>query len=129
LAGEYTPLWRPYLFIEFREYVTINLCRTTARFIKIISERDEDGLLHPVLVRKNAIGESLRLMTQGKFDDIQFKRQFHGKGSIVRIIDGAMAEETARLEVDVTPEMRGNYKVLIDINGVKAKIELHKLAL
>lgn len=40
-----------------------------------------------------------------------------------------MAEQRAKLEMDVTPEMIGSHKVLIDINGIKAKIELHKLAL
>jgi transcription antitermination factor NusG len=129
LNGEYAPLWRSYLFIEFREAVTINLCRTTANFIKMVSERDEDGVAHPVLVRKNSIDESLRLMTQGKFDNVTFKRNFHGRGTIVRIIGGAMAEQRAKLEMDVTPEMIGSHKVLIDINGIKAKIELHKLAL
>jgi hypothetical protein len=127
--GEYAPVWRSYLFIEHREGVTINLCRTTSHFIKVISERDEDGLVHPVLVRKGAIGESLRLMTQGKYDDVTFQRRAYGKGAIVRVIDGAFIDQKVRLEIDVTPEMRGNYKVLVDINGLKAKIELHKLAL
>jgi hypothetical protein len=104
--GESAPLWRSYLFIEFREAVTINLCRTTANFIKMVSERDEDGVAHPVLVRKNSIDESLRLMTQGKFDNVTFKRNFHGRGTIVRIIGGAMAEQRARLEVDVTTDDR-----------------------
>jgi hypothetical protein len=42
LAGEYTPLWRAYLFVEWRETVTIDLCRATTHFIKIVSERDEN---------------------------------------------------------------------------------------
>jgi transcription antitermination factor NusG len=127
--NEYVPLWRSYLFIEFRESVTIDVCRTTTHFIEVVSERDKDGLSHPVLVRKDGIAESLRLMTQGKFDDVTFKRRFHGTGSIVRIIDGAMAEQKAKLEVDVTPDMAGRTKVRVDINGVKAVIELFKLAL
>ena len=58
-----------------------------------------------------------------------FKRQFRGKGSIVRVIDGAFQDKVARLEQDVTPEMKGSYKVPISVNGVKCKIELFKLAL
>ena len=127
--GEYVPVWRNYLFVEFKESITINLCRTTPDFIKVISERDDDGMLRPVLIRKNAIDESMRLITQGKFDDIVFKRQFRGKGSIVRVIDGAFQDKVARLEQDVTPEMKGSYKVPISVNGVKCKIELFKLAL
>jgi hypothetical protein len=34
-----------------------------------------------------------------------------------------------RLEIDVTPQMRGGLKVPISIDGIKAVIELHKLAL
>jgi hypothetical protein len=68
-------------------------------------------------------------MTMGKFDDIIFTRGFHGKGTIVRIIDCLFLDKTARLEMDVTPEMRSNTKVTLDINGLKYLIELHKLAL
>jgi hypothetical protein len=129
IKGEYEPLWRSYLFIEWRETVTIDLCRTTTRFLRLISERDEAGNVQPVLVRRDAINESLRLMTQGKFDDVTFRRQFRGKGSIVRVIDDIMADKTVRLSMDVTPDMSGNRKVLIDINGVKATIKLYQLAL
>ena len=129
LQGGYVPMWRDYLFSEHREGVTINLCRTTSNFIKIVSERDQDGLVRPILVRREAINQSLRLITQGKFDDVEFKRKFHGRGTIVRIIDGAMADKTVKLDMDITTEMGGSTKVLIDINGVRARIELFKLAL
>jgi hypothetical protein len=129
VKGEYIPLWANYLFIEFRESVTIDLCRTTARFIKVISERDEDGVLHPVLIRKHAINESLKLMTQGKFDDIEFKRRTYGRGTIVRVIEGNFIDKRVRLEMAVTPEMNGRTKVRVDIDGIRATIELYKLAL
>jgi transcription antitermination factor NusG len=129
LNGEYVALWRSYLFVEFKKGVTINLCRTTANFIKVISERGEDGLLRPVLVRKNAIDESLRLMTQGKFDDVTFQGRFFGKGSIVRVIDGTFIDKKVRLEEDVFPDWRGNRKVKLDIDGFKGTIEVYKLAL
>jgi hypothetical protein len=41
--GEPVPLWRNYLLIEFREGVTINLCRTTSNFLKVISEEIRMG--------------------------------------------------------------------------------------
>jgi hypothetical protein len=117
------------LLIEFRESVTIDICRNSSGFIKIISERDEDGLLQPIKVRKEAIAESLRLMTQGKFDDVTFRRQFRGKGSIVRVIDGVFHDRKIKLEEDVMPDWRGNRKIKVDIDGIKAVIEIHKLSL
>jgi transcription antitermination factor NusG len=129
LRGEYVALWSSYLFIEFVEGVTINLCRTTTRFIKIVSERDEDGILQPIKVRKEGINESLRLMTQGRFDDVTFRRRFHGKGTIVMVIDGVFVDQKVRLEEPVTPDMPGRAKVKVDLNGLKATIELFKLSL
>src|ERR1700722_7239065 len=35
--GDPVPLWQNYLFLEFKEAVTIDLCRTTTKFVKIIS--------------------------------------------------------------------------------------------
>jgi hypothetical protein len=129
LKNEYVPLWRAYLFIQWQETVTINLCRTTPKFINMISERDEDGIYHPVLVRKDAVAESLRLVTMGKFDDKAFKRQFHGRGSIIRVIDGVFIDQKVRLEIDVPPNMNGRTRVPVDMNGIKARIELYKLDL
>jgi hypothetical protein len=129
IHGEYTPLWRAYLFIEWQEAVTIELCRTTSNFIRIISERDDEGLLRPVLVRKEAINESMKLMTMGKFDDVVFQRRAYGKGAIVRVIEGNFIDTKVRLEMDVTPEMPGRTKVKVGINGMKATIELFKLSL
>ena len=129
IHGEYTPLWRAYLFIEWREAITIELCRTTSHFIRIISERGDEGLLRPVLVRKEAINESMKLMTMGKFDDVVFQRRTYGKGAIVRVLEGNFIDTKVRLEMDVTPDMPGGTKVKVDINGMKAVIELYKLAL
>jgi transcription antitermination factor NusG len=129
IRGEYTPLWKAYLFIQFIEGVSIELCRTTSDFIKVVSERDEDGLLHPILVRKEAVNESMKLMTMGKFDDVVFKRRAYGKGSIVRVLEGNFIDTKVRLEMDVTPDMPGRTNVKVDINGLKATIELFKLAL
>jgi hypothetical protein len=127
--NEYVPMWRPYLFIQWNEVITINLCRTTSKFVKIISARDDDGIMQPVRVRKDAVSESLRMMTQGKFDEKKIMRRYYGKGSLVLVIDGVMHDRTVRLEADISPEMKGNHKVPISIDNWKGLIEIHKLAL
>jgi hypothetical protein len=127
--GEPTPLYRSYLFVEFREGISINLCRTTSHFIKVISERDDAGISRPILVRKEAIKESMAMVMQGRFNERIIDRRFYGKGSIVRVLDGHFIDQKVRLDIDVTPEMNGNHKVRLDINGLKATIELFKLAL
>jgi hypothetical protein len=102
--GEPTPLWRSYLFIEFREGVTINLCRTTTHFIRVVSEKDKDGLVTPVMVRRNGIQENMAMVLQGKFNQRQLVRQFYGKGSFVRVLDGTFIDKKVRLEEDIFPD-------------------------
>ena len=120
--GRYVALWANYLFIEFIEGVTIELCRTTTKFIRVISARNNDGIVRPVMVRKNAIAESLRLMTQGKFNYKVPLRKSYGRGSIVAILDGVMANRKVRLDEDVLPNMSGSRRVKVDIDGIKGVI-------
>jgi hypothetical protein len=127
--GMPTPLWKNYLFVEFREYITIDLCRSTSHFIKVLSARDEDGISRPILLPRNAIQESLRLVTMGKFNEVEFKRRFYVKGSLVRVIEGSFTDRKVMLEIDVPPHMHCRTRVPVDINGIKAKIEIFKLAL
>jgi hypothetical protein len=127
--GEPVPLWRNYLLIEFREGVTIDLCRTTSNFLKVVSERHDDGLMHPVLVKQEAVAQSMAMVLEGKYNDRVIDRRFYGCGSIVRVLEGNFIDKKVRLEIDIRPEMNGNYSVPVDINGIKAKIELFKLAL
>jgi hypothetical protein len=128
--GEPVPLWANYLFIEHKEFITIELCRKTPNFVKIISSRDPDSdSMQPVLVRRNAIDESLKLMTDGKFNEQVFIRPFRGAGSIITVTAGSFQNRKVRLEADVTPEMRGTLKVPVSIDGIKATIEVFKLAL
>jgi transcription antitermination factor NusG len=127
--GEPSPLWRNYLLIEFREGITINVCRTTSNFIKIVTERDEDGLSHPVLVSEAAIQQSMAMVLAGKYNERQLVRAFYGRGSLVRVIEGTFIDQKVRLEEDLFPDMRGNHKVKVDINGIKGVIEVYKLAL
>lgn len=128
-SGIPVPLWRNYLFIEFREVLTLQLCRNTGKLLKILSMRDEDGKLAPVLLRKNVIDENLGLMIMGKFNDKTYLRRFYGRGSVVRVIEGTFIDKRVKLDMDIEPHMQGNRKVIIDINGVKGSIELWKLAL
>jgi hypothetical protein len=116
--------------MEFIEFVTIDVCRNTPSFVKIISARDPDSdIVEPVMVRRGAIAESMRMLVAGKFNDVAVQRPFHGKGSLVMVTEGSFVSRKVRLEIDVTPQMRGGLKMPVSIDGVKAVIELHKLAL
>ena len=109
--------------------MTINLCRTTTQFIKVVSERDEEGLMHPVLVKREAVKQSMAMVLEGKFNERIIERRFYGRGSIVRVIEGNFIDKKVRLEMDVTPGMNGYTKIKVDLDGIKASIELFKLAL
>jgi transcription antitermination factor NusG len=127
--GEYSPLWKNYLFVQWREFITLEVCRSTTKFMTFINTHDEEGIVKPVLVRRNAIDETLRMITQGKYDERLIDRRFYGKGSIVRVIEGNFMDRNVRLEEAILPEMHGNHKVAVDLNGIKAVIEIYKLAL
>ena len=47
----------------------------------------------------------------------------------IALLEGSFIDKTVRLEIDVPPDMNGRIRVPVDINGIKAKIELFKLAL
>jgi len=127
--GDFVPLWRNYLFIEFKQQLTLTICRSTSNFIKILCIPDDDGINHPVLVRKNVIDDNLRLVQQGKFDDIEFRRKYYGVGSLVNIISGDFAGHKVQLLGDIPPNMTGNKKIPVMLNGWRASIEIFKLAL
>jgi hypothetical protein len=88
--------------VEWHEQITLEICRATSKFIRVIRVRDEEGILRPMMVRRSAINESLRLVTMGKFNEVEFKRQFH---SIVRVIEGNFMDRKVTLEIDVPPYM------------------------
>jgi hypothetical protein len=129
IYGNIVPLWRNYLFVEFREYVTIPLCRSTFKFINVISTHDEEGFLHPVLVPKNAINENLNLVRSGVLDNKSYSRRFYGRGSLVKVIDGVFCNKKVRLEDDIDPNMPGNKAISVSIGGWNGKIEIYRLAL
>jgi hypothetical protein len=127
--GEPTPLFKNYLFLEWRGEATLDICRATSLFIKVLSARDDDGIVRPILVRRNAVDENRAMVMAGRFNERIINRQFYGKGSIVAVLHGIMATRRVRLEEDILPEWRGNHRVKVDMNGVKGVIEIHKLAL
>jgi hypothetical protein len=128
--NEPIPMWKNYLFIQFVDDITIQICRSTNKFLKFIDAFDpETEVRKPVLVRKNAINESLELFHQGKFNDRVYLRRFYGYGSIVRVIEGPLIDKKVRLNMNIEPNMPGTKKILIDINGCRGSIELWKLAL
>jgi hypothetical protein len=45
------------------------------------------------------------------------------------VIEAGFMNKKVTLEIDVPPYMNGRTKVPVDINGIKGKIELFKLAL
>jgi hypothetical protein len=127
--GEPVPLFRNYLCIQFVEDITINLCRGTPKFVKILTAHDDEGLLRPMLVRRNAVDENKAMVLAGRFNERFIRGGFYGKGSIVAVLHGIMATRRVRLEEDILAEWRGNHRVKVDMNGVKGLIEIHKLAL
>jgi hypothetical protein len=127
-SGDLVPLWRNYLFIEYSSF-TIDLCRATSNFIKILSATDDEGNNHPILVRKNAIKENMRLLELGIFDEIEYKRQFYGQGSLVKITSGQFEGKWVELLADIPSDMPGSKKIPIDILGWRGSIEIFKLAL
>jgi hypothetical protein len=129
IYGNLVPLWRNYLFLEFRESITIPICRSTFKFINIISTHDDEGTLKPVFVPKNAICENLNLVQSGIFDNKIYSRRFYGKGSLVKVIDGVFNGMTVRLEEDIEPDIPGNRTVSVNLGGWNGKIEVFRLVL
>jgi transcription antitermination factor NusG len=127
--SEPIPLFRNYVFVEFRKYITIDLCRETPNFIKVISAHDDEGMLRPVLVRRSAIDEHRAMILAGKFNERSINRQFYGRGSLVRVIEGTFIDKKVKLEEDVYPDWKGNHRVKVDIDGIKGTVELYKLSL
>jgi hypothetical protein len=127
--GDLIPLWRNYLFIEFKQILTLNICRSTSNFIKILSIPDEEGQNQPVLVRKNVINDSMRFLQIGKFDDVAPHRRFYGRGSYVSIINGDLLGKKVELLSDIPSDMSSNKRVAISIGGWRATIEVFNLAL
>jgi hypothetical protein len=128
-SGNFIPLWMNYLFIEFKHSITLNICRSTTNFIKILSIPDDNGINHPILVKRSAIYENQRLLQLGKFDSLDQKRRFYGQGSLVNIIYGDFIGRKVELLADIPTNVSANKKILVNMNGWKVSIEIFKLAL
>jgi transcription antitermination factor NusG len=123
--NQLVPLWKNYLFIEYVPKISVQICRNATRFIKIISIDGE-----PVLVRHDAIDESLQLLKLGKYNDrVTFIRRFYERGSLIRVIEGNFADKKVKLEMDIVPDMPDYKKVKVSIGNWSGRIELFKLAL
>jgi hypothetical protein len=127
--GEPVPLFINYLFLEWREDITLQICRATTKFIKVLSAHDEEGILRPILIRRNAVEENRAMVIAKGFNERTITRSFYGKGSLVRVIEGNFIDKRVRLEQDILLEMCGRTKVRVNIGGINATIELFKLAL
>jgi hypothetical protein len=129
IKGEPVPMWRPYLFLEYRDSITLDICRNTKKFIDVYSMKDDEGNKHPVMVRNSSINEHRDLLITGKFNEHIRKRRFYGKGSLVSVIDGGFIGKRVRLESDISSDMVNGQRVPININGMRASIEIWKLNL
>lgn len=121
--GNFVPLWKNYLFIEYIPNITISICKKTSKFINFINFNGQ-----PELVYKNAIDECLKLLKLGKYNFIFPRRAYIEKGAIVRIMnDNNFNGKLVKLLCDVTPDMNDNKKVPVEIGNVKMLIEIGKL--
>lgn len=127
-TGDLVPLWRNYLFIEYSSF-TIELCRATSNFIKILSATDDEGNNQPILVRKDAIKENMHLLELGTFDEVDYHRQFYGYGSLVKITSGQFEGKWVELLADIPSSLASSKKIPVNIAGWRASIEIFKLAL
>jgi hypothetical protein len=127
--GEPVPLWRNYVFLEWKEQVTLDICRDTPNFLKVLSAHDDEGIVRPILVRRNHVDENGAMVLAGKYNERQLVRRFYGRGSLVRVIEGVFMDKRVRLEENILPEWRGSRRVKVDIDGIKGSIELYKLSL
>ena len=129
-ANKVVPLWSNYLFIEFKRSLTMQICRCTSNFIRIVSaENIETGENEPILIRRNAIDESMQLFMNGFYNESVRVRPFYGYGSLVKINDGDFAGKRVRLLCDIPSDMSGNKRIVVDLEGWKVNIEIFKLNL
>jgi hypothetical protein len=129
IRGEYLPIFKNYLFIEYDEHKTLDVCRATSKFIRVISARDDEGIVRPIMVRRDHIKETMTTVLAGRFNALPTNRRFYGKGSLVVVLEGIMANKRVKLREDIKPEMPGNQRVSVEIGGIKGVIEIFKLAL
>jgi len=121
--GEFTPLWKNYLFIEYINPVTTLVCRQNSKFINFINFNGQ-----PELIYRNAIDECLKLLRLGKYNHILPQRTYIERGTEVRIMnDNNFDGKLVKLLCDVTPDMSDNRRIPVDFGNLKMMIEIRKL--
>jgi hypothetical protein len=125
--GDFVPLWKNYLFIEWIDNVSVSVCRKCNKFIKFISF-DENN--RPFLVGRNNIDECLEMLKMGKYNIISKERDFYPAGSVVMIRDDNYFDRMwVKLLCDIGSFMNGKHRVPVELNGWKINIEINKLFL
>ena len=119
--GNFTPLWKSYLFIEYDPDLTLRICRKSLKFSYFITFNGE-----PELVPKNAINECLQRLKAGEYNDKVPKTKVLSAGSIVTInIPGALQSLQAKLLTNVI--VGTDKKAIVMLNGWKTTIDVNKL--
>jgi hypothetical protein len=120
------PIWRSYLFLEFIPKISVEVCRFSSKFVKVITDKDGS----PILIRQSMLNESLELLKSGWYNDISPQRKYYNGGATVRINSQDFWNgKFVRLLCDIQPSWSDDKMVPIEINGWKCLIELRKLAL
>jgi hypothetical protein len=125
-SGDFTPLWKNYLFIEWIDNLSIDVCNRCNKFIKFISFDDSNK---PFLVKHDSINECLEMMRMGKYNIGSPVRSFRNAGSRIMIRDQNSNFDRMRvlLLCDVTPNMSGTKRIPVELNGWRVLIEVNKL--
>ena len=121
--GNFSPLWKNYLFIEWIQYLTPKICRRSTKFIKFITF---DG--QQALVDRHAIDECLRLLKMGEYNFSIAARPSYPAGSIFQInSDDNFNGKSVKLLVDLNGDVKENKKVPVECGRWKMWVEVKKL--
>jgi hypothetical protein len=125
-SGDFTPLWKNYLFIEWIDNLSVDVCNHCNKFIRFISFDDSNK---PFLVKYDSISECLEMMRMGKYNIGNPVRSFRNAGSKVMIRDQNSNFDRMRvlLLCDITPNMSSTRRVPVELNGWRVLIEINKL--
>lgn len=121
--GNFIPLWRNYLFIEYIPPMTAQVCRQSSKFLGFINFNGQ-----PELVYRNAIDECLKLLQLGKYNFTHLRRSHVSKGTYVRIMnDNNFQGKLVKILCDVTPEMHETKRIPVELGSMRMMLELRKL--
>lgn len=124
-VGNFVPLWRNYLFIEYNNPATVDTCRLSSKFLGFIKFNGQ-----PELVYRDAIDECLKLLKLGKYNFAHFRRPHMEKGTTVRVMnDSNFNGKLVRILCNITPDMHEARKIPVELGNLKIMIEIRKLFL